>query len=266
MSATATRAWYWAIGVNCATAVTSPAAQMPGAEVRRCSSTVIPLLVVATPAASRSSSSTFGTRPDASSNLWARRSYGSEPSRGAIVATTSSPSWRTRWTKTFDVSSIPSACNAAASVAEASASASGASRSAASTRRTWAPKRENICPNSSPTAPHPTTSSERGTSVKSSAEMWSSQSISSIPSTGGTAVREPVATRIRSASSSRSPTRSVRGPMNVACPVTAVMPELFEVAQPLFLRALQRLLPLADAGEVDPRRARLDPEHRRARG
>ena len=64
-------------------------------------------------------------------------------SRGAIVATTSSPSCRTRWTKTFVASSIPSACSAAASVAEASASASGAIRSAASTIRTWAPKREN---------------------------------------------------------------------------------------------------------------------------
>ena len=149
-------------------------------------------------------------------------------------------------------------------MAEASASASGAIRSAASTIRTWAPKRANICPNSSPTAPPPTTSSERGTSSRSSAETWSSQSISSIPSTGGTAVREPVAIRIRSASSSRSPTRSVCGPVNVACPVMAVKPELFEVAHPLFLRALQRLLPLADAGEVDPRRARLDPEHRRA--
>ena len=144
MSATATRAWYWAIGVNCAIAVTSPAAQMPGTEVRMCSSTVIPVFVVATPAVSRSSSSTFGTRPEASSTLsGATLVRLLALVRGAIVATTSSPSCRTRWTKTFVASSIPSAWTAAASVAEASASASGAIRSAASTIRTWAPKREN---------------------------------------------------------------------------------------------------------------------------
>src|SRR4029079_13414662 len=50
----------------------------------------------------------------------------------------------------------------------------------------------NACPNSSPTAPAPTTSSERGSSVRSSAVTWSIQSTSSMPSTGGTAVRVAV--------------------------------------------------------------------------
>src|SRR6266511_6106112 len=63
MSSAAIRAWYCAIGVNWASAVTSPAAQMPSTLVRMCSSTAIPSLVVSTPICSRFSSSTFGTRP-----------------------------------------------------------------------------------------------------------------------------------------------------------------------------------------------------------
>ena len=197
----------------------------------------------------------------------ARTSYGSAPSRGAIVATTSSPSWRTPLDEDrFVASSIPSASSAAASVAEDSASASGAIRSAASTIVTCAPKRENVWPNSSPTAPPPTTSSERGTSFSSSAETWSIQSISSIPSTGGTAVREPVAIRIRSASSSRSPTRTrVRVRRTSPRPATAVKPGARGRATHCSCELLQRLLPPRDAREVDPCRAGLDPEHRRAR-
>ena len=74
MSSTATRAWYWAIGVSCATAFTSPAAQTPGTEVRMCSSTAIPALVVSMPSDSRFRPSTFGTRPEASMTVWARTS------------------------------------------------------------------------------------------------------------------------------------------------------------------------------------------------
>ncbi len=89
---------------------------------------------------------------------------------------------------------------------------------------TLAPKREKSWPNSSPTAPAPTTSSDSGTSVSSSAEMWSIQPTSSIPSIGGTAVREPVAIRIRSASSSCSSTRTVEGPARLASPVKVAKP------------------------------------------
>ncbi len=50
--------------------------------------------------------------------------------------------------------------------------------------------------------------------------MWSIQGTESSPARGGTAVREPVAIRIRSAPSARSPTRTVRGSTNDASPVT----------------------------------------------
>ena len=112
-------------------------------------------------------------------------------------------------TNTEVASSRPSLRSDAASIAEASGSAIGAIRSRASTIVTFEPKRAKIWPNSSPTAPAPTTSSDAGTSVKSSAEMWSIQPASSIPSIGGTAVREPLAIRIRSDSSTMSPTRTV---------------------------------------------------------
>ena len=199
MPATAMRAWYWATGVSCATALTSPAAQIPGTEVRRRSSTTIPVLVVSRPSLSASSPSRFGTRPDASRIRSTRSSSSGEPSRGATVTAISSPSLAACCTKTEVAISIPSSRSAAASVAEASASEAGAIRSSASTIVTLEPKRENACPNSRPTAPAPTTSSDRGTSVSSSAEMWSSHPASSIPSIGGIAVREPVAIRIRSA-------------------------------------------------------------------
>ena len=71
------------------------------------------------------------------------------------------------------------------------------------------PKRAKICANSSPTGPAPTTSSDSGICSSSSALTWSIQSTSSMPGTVGTAVREPVAIRMRSAVSSRSPTRTV---------------------------------------------------------
>jgi len=140
------------------------------------------------------------------------------------VATSSSPSRRTLWTKTEVTISMPSSSSAAASVAEASASASGAIRSAASTIVTLEPKREHAWPNSSPTAPAPTTSSDSGNSASSSAEMWSIQSTSPIPSIGGTAVREPVAIRIRSAWSSRPAARTVFASASSASAVIVVKP------------------------------------------
>ena len=121
-------------------------------------------------------------------------------------------------TKTEVAIVSPSSSSAAASVAEASASEAGAIRSAASTIVTREPKRANIWPNSRPTAPAPTTSSDSGGSVSSSAETWSIQSTSSIPSTGGTAVREPVAIRMRSAWSTSSPTCTVCASTSVASP------------------------------------------------
>ena len=48
--------------------------------------------------------------------------------------------------------------------------------------------------------------------------MWSIHGTSSSPSIGGTAVREPVAMRIRSLVSSRSPTCTVRASAKVASP------------------------------------------------
>ena len=111
-----------------------------------------------------------------------------------------------------------SSSSAACSTAAASASERGEIRSAPWTIVTREPKRAKICANSRPTGPPPTTSSDSGSSVSSSAETWSIQSISSMPSIGGTAVREPVAIRIRSARSSSSPTRTVRRSTNSASP------------------------------------------------
>ena len=91
-------------------------------------------------------------------------------------------------------------------------------RSAPWTIVTREPNRAKICANSSPTGPPPTTSSDSGSSVSSSAETWSIQSMSPMPSIGGTAVREPVAIRIRSALSSSSPTRTEPGPSSSASP------------------------------------------------
>ena len=97
-------------------------------------------------------------------------------------------------------------------------------RSAPWTIVTREPNRAKICANSSPTGPPPTTSSDSGNSVNSSADTWSIQSISSMPSIGGTAVREPVAIRIRSARSSSSPTRTEPGPSSSASPVVVSNP------------------------------------------
>ena len=138
--------------------------------------------------------------------------------RSPTTASTPACTRRTRETVSSS-SSIPSSLSAAASSSEASASARPAilPRFTTITRE---PKREKICANSSPTGPPPTTSSDSGSSVRSSALTWSTQSTSSIPSIGGTAVREPVAIRIRSPESSRPSTRRVRASTNVATPVT----------------------------------------------
>ena len=224
MSRTAIRAWYCATGVNCATALTSPAAQIPAADVRMCSSTTIPALVVSTPTSSRFRPSTLGTRPDARRICSTRSSRSDEPSRGASVATIAPPSRRALLTNAEGTTSIPSSSSAAARVADASASASGAMRSSASTIVTVDPKRANIWPNSSPTAPAPTTRRDFGSSVSSSAPTWSIQPTSSRPSIGGTAVREPVAIRIRSVSSTWPPARTVRPSTSAASFVNVAKP------------------------------------------
>ena len=113
---------------------------------------------------------------------------------------------------------MPSSSRAFVTSAAASASERAAIRSSCWTIVTAEPNRENACASSSPTGPPPSTSSDSGSSVSSSASMWSIQGTSSRPSTGGTAVREPVATRILSLVSSRSPTRTVRASAKLASP------------------------------------------------
>ena len=122
------------------------------------------------------------------------------------------------------------------------------------------PNRAKICANSRPTGPAPTTSSDSGSSVSSSAETWSTQSISSMPSIGGTAVREPVATRMRSAVSSCSPTLTVCASTSAASPSCVSKPGRAQILDPFRLRLLQRVLPLLDPGQVDRRRPDLDAE------
>ena len=96
---------------------------------------------------------------------------------------------------------MPSSSSAAVNCSAASASDLGEIRSAPWTIVTFEPKREKVCASSSPTGPPPTTSIDSRSSVSSRAETWSSQPVSSRPSIGGTAVRDPVATRTRSADS-----------------------------------------------------------------
>jgi hypothetical protein len=90
-------------------------------------------------------------------------------------------------------------------------------RGGACTIVTRMPKRSKICANSRPTGPPPSTSIDSGSSSSSSAVTWSIQS-SGRPGIGGTAVREPVAIRMRSPTSSCPSTRTVRGSTKVALP------------------------------------------------
>ena len=123
-----------------------------------------------------------------------------------------SPSRANDSTPTSRITSIPSSSSAACNSAAASASARAAICGPWFTIVTREPKRAKICANSRPTGPAPTTSSDSGICSSSSALTWSIQSTSSMPGTGGTAVREPAAIRMRSAVSSRSPTRTVSRP------------------------------------------------------
>ena len=164
--------------------------------------------------------------PDATSSTSASTIRSAAPSRGVRVAAIPRAPSRaaTRVTNVSVTISIPSASSAAWSAAAASPSARPAILLAASTMVTRLPKRPNTCASSSPTAPAPRTSSDAGSSVSSSAPMWSIHGTPSMPSTGGTAVREPVETRIRSADSSCSPTLTVFASSKLAAPSTAVNP------------------------------------------
>ena len=214
MSSTATRAWYCAIGVNCATAVTSPAAQIPGTEVRM-------VLVDDDPGLRRLDAGGLelelldvrhaaGREQDP---LRRARSYGvravaRRDRRDHLVAVL--PHALHEDVRSDARSPRPRARPRAS--AAASASARGAIRSTASTIVTCgAEARERLAELEPDRAAADDEQRLAAPRVSSSALTWSSQSTSSIPSTGGTAVREPVAIRIRSASSSRSPTRTVCG-------------------------------------------------------
>ena len=140
------------------------------------------------------------------------------------VATIPPSSRRTRSTVVPVLTSMPSSSSAAVSCSVASGSDLGESRSAPCTIVTFEPKREKICASSRPTGPPPTTSIDSGSSVSSSAETWSSQPVSSSPSIGGTAVRDPVATRTRSAFSCVPFTWIVCGSTNEPVPSKVAWP------------------------------------------
>ena len=131
---------------------------------------------------------------------------------------------------------------------------------------TSVPKRANIWPNSRPTGPRPRTRSDSRQLVSSSAEMWSIQSTASMPSIGGTEVREPVEIRIRSGLQLVGRRRcTVCGPMKRRLAGGTVSKPWLELARPMRLRPLQRVLPVAQAREVHVRRAGLDADPRRER-
>ena len=146
---------------------------------------------------------------------------------------------------------MPSSSSAACSSAAASASARAAICGAWFTIVTREPKRAKICANSRPTGPAPTTSSDSGICSSSSALMWSIQSTSSMPGTGGTAVREPAAIEdalgrqlaLADAHRPRVSERRLAG--------DELVPGVRQHVDPALLRAAKRVLPRADAREVD---------------
>jgi hypothetical protein len=158
----------------------------------------------------------FATRPAASSTSI------TATVRPASVTSVCRPLRANRSSEAPTKISIPSSSSAAWSDAAASVSARAAICRARSTTVTREPNRANVWANSSPTAPAPTTSRLSGSSSRSSAVTWSIHGTSSSPGTGGTAVREPVARRIRSDSSVRPSTRTLRASTSSAIPLIAV--------------------------------------------
>ena len=230
-----------------------------------CSSTVIPVLVVSTPAASRPSSSTFGTRPDASSTRSARRSYGSEPSRGAIVAITSSPSWRTRWTKTFvaelDPLVLERRCERGRRLGvgerrDPLGRVDDPHLGAEARERLTELEPDRAAPDDQQRARHLGQVERRD--VVEPVDLVDPLDRRHCRARAG-CDQDPVGLELALADAERVRPRERR------LPAEGREARALEVAHPLFLRLLQRLLPRPDTREVDPRRPGLDPEHRRAR-